>query len=108
MPMDWEDAKKFCADLGKKKHHGQHYELPTIQQLASVLDYTQIQPALTLGVFSNVLPPPFYWSATPPVGGEGEFAFVVDISLGFVTGSKTDLEHGVWCVRRDKNAHADW
>jgi hypothetical protein len=41
------EAIEFCATLDKG--HGKAYELPSIQQLVSVLDYTEYSPALTPG-----------------------------------------------------------
>ena len=103
-PMTQEEAVAFCADLNKG--YGQKYELPSIQQLVSVLDYTQISPALTPDVFSNVLS--FgYWSATL-VKDASSVAWFVVVDSGRVQGEDVGGFFLVWCVRRDKDAHADW
>jgi len=97
--MNHADAVAFCADLGKG--YGHQYELPSVQQLVSVLDYGVFNPALTPGVFSNVLSL-FYWSATTSAENSG-FAWDVSLSNGVVFNSdKVNDERHVWCVRRGK------
>jgi len=106
--MSHGDALAFCLALDKGD--GQVYELPSVQQLVSVLDYTERDPALTPGVFSNVRSD-FYWSATPVAGLKGfEFKFLVGVggSNGWVIEDNRLNGWFVWCVQRDKDAHADW
>ena len=66
--MTQPNAIAFCEALGKEKGHGQVYELPSIQQLVSVLDYGKNNPAVDLAVFDNVISS-LYWSASPFAGG---------------------------------------
>jgi len=109
LTMSQPDAISFCANLGKEKGHGQVYELPSVQQLVSVLDYALVSPALTPDVFSNVLSA-FYWSATS-VALMTDNAWVVSVGNGNIFNLfDKDLEDlaFVWCVRRGKDAHADW
>ena len=106
MPMNWEDAKQFCADLGKTKGHGQVYELPSVQQLQDVLDYTRINPALTPGVFSN-MQSAGYWSATLRAESPRD-VWRVSAFGGTVGYDRKANPRLVWCVRGGKEAHADW
>ena len=105
MPMEQGEAIAFCATLGKG--HGQVYELPSVQQLVSVLDYTQEFPALTPGVFTNVVPNSAYWSASP-FASAGMVAWGVSVGNGFLGVGGMSDPNFVWCVRRDKDAHAAW
>jgi len=99
--MNHAEALAFCLALDKG--HGQKYELPSVQQLVSVLDYTQSNPALTPGVFSNVQSST-YWSATLfalfPTDAWNVFVFNGDVSF-----NDTATDFFVWCVRRGKDAH---
>ena len=75
------------------------WRLPTIQELASLLDPTQANPALTSGhPFSNVVITDLYWSATP-----GDPQYSVNFGgNGAVTeggGGGGDGKNVVWCVR---------
>ena len=94
--MNYQKAVAFCAALDKG--HGPVYELPSIQQLLSVLDYTENAPVVTPGVFSNVQLAT-YWSATlfadNPTG-----AWAVRVITGFVDVSTLSPRLFVWCVRR--------
>ena len=105
-PMTQPQAIAFCETLDKG--HGPVYELPSIQQLGSVLDYTIAPPGpvVDTGVFTNVLPT-VYWSGTPfaAPGGEG---WGVDLGVGDVGFNDTSSQVFVWCVRRDHDSYADW
>jgi len=105
-PMTQPNAIAFCENLGKEKGHGQVYELPSIQQLVSVLDYGEIDPAVDLNVFSNVISN-IYWSATL-VKDAPSVAWRVIVDAGRVAGDDVGGFALVWCVRRGKDAHADW
>ena len=74
------------------------WRLPTIQELASLVDLTQSNPALPLGnPFSNVQTN--YWSATTGAPDTGR-TWVVDFENGFPRDtSKTLRARFVWCVR---------
>jgi len=63
-PFDWEGAQLHCNQLSKGNRYG--WRLPTIQELASLMDPSQSNPVLPSGhPFSNVqLQMSKYWSAT--------------------------------------------
>ena len=98
------EAKEFCANLNKG--HNSKYELPSIQQLVSVLDYGVNDPALTPGVFDNFALNVF-WSASPFVG-PGDSGWALQLNRGQAFTARTNTKNFVWCVRRDQDAHADW
>ena len=103
--MNQAAAIAFCETLDKE--HGQRYQLPTMAQLLSVLDYGEFDSALTPDIFSNVLPE-FYWSASPFAGPAVENGWEVTFFNGQVRFRSQNFPNFVWCVRRDKDAHADW
>jgi Protein of unknown function (DUF1566) len=94
-----EDAHLHCNTLLVGNRFG--WRLPTIQELASLIDPTQANPALPLGhPFTNIATDDLYWSATtgttiPPYsvgfGGNGE--------VTFGGGGGGDASNHVWCVR---------
>ena len=96
---DWFTAVRVCTSqtLGNRKG----WRLPTIQELASLVDQTNSGPALpTSHPFVNVsLAPEGYWSATTDAGNLG-LAWGVEFNTG-------DIFHGqtkagaifVWCLR---------
>jgi hypothetical protein len=93
------DAHLHCNTLVIGNRFG--WRVPTIQELASLIDPTQANPSLPLGnPFTNIHTDDLYWSATtspinPPYsvgfGGNGEVTFG-----GGGGGNGSNL---VWCVR---------
>ena len=101
----WIGANSRCIQLSKGDRFA--WRLPTIQELSSLLDPTQAEPALPSGhPFQNVQfgAPDFYWSATftstLPVGN---FAWGLSFGPGRVDGifTRSALTIGLfsWCVR---------
>ena len=92
----WLDTQRSCnrKTVGNRKG----WRLPTTQELASLVDPTQSNPALPAGhPFSNVQSS-FYWSATTLATNSSE-AWDVTFDRGGV--SDGDKGNGVffWCVR---------
>ncbi len=94
---DWVSASTQCVKLSKGGRKG--WRLPTIQDLESLIDVTQSNPALPSGhPFSNVQSSA-YWSASTLAFGSTN-AWVVGFSSGGVNG--VDKSSGLflaWCVR---------
>jgi uncharacterized protein DUF1566 len=97
------DAHAHCNTALVGNRFG--WRLPTIQELASLIDPTQANPALTSGhPFSNVngTTNDCYWSATPAFGGTEPPWSVNFGNNGLVTfggcGSG-DGKNLCWCVR---------
>src|SRR5262249_48036459 len=99
-PVSWFDALIHCYALEVGRRKG--WRLPTIEELASLVDTSQPAPTPPAGnPFSNVQSSSAYWSATTNAGNSS-FAWVVDFNLGVVN---EDFKPGmfpldfVWCVR---------
>ena len=93
----WEAAQFRCNPLTTGNRLG--WRIPTIQELASLVDPTQSNPTLPSGhPFSSVQSSP-YWSATAFAGdtnGAWELNFL-NGSMGLE--SKDGFHNFVWCVR---------
>lgn len=89
-------AKAHCMNLSVGNRKG--WKLPTIQELASLVDLS-VSPTLPSGhPFTDVQVSSFYWSATTSaVATNG--ARAVRFSDGFVSNGGTGLDLFVWCVR---------
>ena len=105
LQQTWENAQVSCNLNRVGNRLG--WRLPTVQELASLVDPTQSNPALPAGhPFSNVQfsgSPPFsyYWSATSGAGSlnNSNAWMVLFYDQGGVTDDAKTLFHFVWCVR---------
>ncbi len=90
-------AASHCNQLTTGSRLG--WRLPTLQELASLVDPTQSDPSLPSGhPFSNVQSSA-YWSATTLAGSSG-IAWAVDFSVGAVNNLfAKGFSNPVWCVR---------
>ena len=93
---NWSGALAHCYQLEVGGRKG--WRLPTIEELASLVDTSQPAPTLPAGhPFSNVQSSD-YWSAT--TDASGPFAWDVDFVDGHVSsGDKSFAFFFVWCVR---------
>jgi len=92
----WYDAIVYCTSLTKGGRNGWH--LPTIEQLASLLDMSVDSPKLPEGhPFLGVLPHA-YWSATTDASN-GNLALSVGFNRGLVFSFDKTALRRVWCVR---------
>jgi hypothetical protein len=99
----WFNALLHCYQLEVGGRKG--WRLPTIEELASLVDTSQANPSLPLGhPFSNVqLQSSIYWSATTDAS-DASLAWGVNFSNGFVSPGgggffKSNAAAFVWCVR---------
>ena len=94
----WLDTQRSCnrKTVGNRKG----WRLPTTQELASLVDPTQSNPALPAGhPFSNVQSS-FYWSATTSAASLGGVAaWAVSFNDGDVDAGGKLNAFFVWCVR---------
>lgn len=111
-PATWIEARQGC--LGNTSGGRAGWRLPSIEELASLVDPTVAFPGPTLPdghPFVVFLPSPidpfsFYWTATTradfPMTGNTTTAWIVSFGNGFLGGAslKTDTLL-VWCVRGD-------
>jgi len=86
------DALVHCTGLGGG------YRLPEIQELHSVLDYAEFNPALTPGVFSNINVLGFYWSATSRAANS-DHAWLIRAETPNVPSAPKTYSFNAWCVR---------
>ena len=101
--FSWSNAQKWCNQLKLGNRMGWH--LPTIQELASLVDPSQSNPALPAGNPFIDVNSSDYWSATT-VATDTSFAWFVYFGVSaamdhvFSNRDKTDSTHNfVWCVR---------
>jgi hypothetical protein len=95
---DWNEATRFCFMLATGGRFG--WGLPTLQELASLMDPTSSNPALPSGhPFSNVQNS-LYWSATS-LDSDPTWANIINMAdHTFVLAHKTNPAYGYkWCVR---------
>ena len=92
----WSDARLECMSRTVSGRKG--WRLPSVNELTSLLDMTNTDPALPTGhPFSNVLPS-HYWSAT--TGAEiPTLAWDTHFGNGQVTRNTKSSYVFVWCVR---------
>jgi hypothetical protein len=99
-PLHWASAQQVCNSFEIGGRLGWH--LPTLQELASMVDRTQSNPSLPSGhPFQNVQSSgsSAYWSATTLLG-DNDFAWAVFFGSGNVGGGhKTLTNLFIWCVR---------
>jgi hypothetical protein len=98
--VNWSDASIHCVGLSKGGRKG--WRLPTIQDLASLIDPSVPPPGPTLPAghpFSNVLTSSVYWSAST-FAHNASLAWRVDFSFGDVPVDFKDVVGDLaWCVR---------
>jgi hypothetical protein len=95
----WSSAGDYCAALNLGNHSG--WRLPTLDELASLVDLSQQSPALPVNhPFSNIKDyQGWYWSSTTPPNNSSE-AYFVDMSNGDeYSFSKLGYLGLAWCVR---------
>ena len=102
----WTDAALICANkiVGNRKG----WRLPSIPELASLIDPTVVPPGPTLPVghpFTNVQSSQEkgYWSATT-MGFSTALAWHAFFYNGAVTGNGKLVTDFIWCVRGPMNA----
>jgi Protein of unknown function (DUF1566) len=93
--LTWESAQVACLTKNVGGRRG--WKLPSIQELASLVDPTASSPELPAGhPFTNVQSSD-YWSAT--TSANSDTAWVVFFNDGFVGGDHKSITVYVWCVR---------
>ena len=96
--MIWADAKTYCSSLG--------FRLPTIKELASLVDLTVTSGATINQTAFPGAPATTFWTSSPYAGSSGS-VWIVDFSYGYSSlfnggdsgyGGVGD-DHSVRCVR---------
>jgi hypothetical protein len=92
----WASAQSHCNTSGVGNRKG--WRLPTLQELASLVDPTATSPGPTLPAgHPFTAQGDIYWSATSDI--PGIFAWFVNFLNGSVTSAEKIGNEFVWCVR---------
>src|SRR3954462_11309946 len=59
-PFTWDDANKYCGGL---KIGGMDWRLPSLKELATIIDETRVTPCIDRVTFPNP-PAKFFWTAS--------------------------------------------
>lgn len=99
---DWEDSISYCENLvtGILGFTYTDWRLPNINEMLSLIDRGEINPALPDGhPFGS--PPNFpYWTSTAyAVGSPSLIAWIVEMANGTVRTEDKDFSYYAWCVR---------
>jgi hypothetical protein len=101
-PTTWLNARSGCINKSVGAVQRKGWRLPSINELASLLDPNHSSPALPPNhPFLNVQSA-IYWSATtytPTSAGEPPLAWAVELNTGGVGFESKENENRVWCVR---------
>ncbi len=98
----WTNTLKYCfeKEVGGRKG----WRMPTIEELASIIDMTQPAPKIPADLKELILYVPdtrYYYSMTTKAWLDGglDDALIVDFGDGTVTEASKEEEFNVWCVR---------
>jgi hypothetical protein len=98
----WLNVAFVCHHLGSgvfaTKMNRIGWRLPSVEELASLVDQTQTNPALPLGHPFLGVQNGAYWAATT-VEGSAQDAYFVDFSTGTVDVDTKSHVRFYWCVR---------
>ena len=89
----WDEAREITSDFGGYSD----WRLPTIQELVSLVDYTQHNPAIDEKAFPNQ-PCSVVWSGSPDAGGTN-YAWAVYFEVGDVYYHFRNYNNAVRLVR---------
>ena len=100
--QNWADA---CAHCYRKKLGGRKgWRLPTIEELSSLVDPSNVSPSLPNGCPFSGVRSYYYWSATTDASSE-EDAWYIAFAAGYVGKGNKETESYVWCVRGGNGNH---
>ena len=92
----WAGAATYCDGLVLA---GQaDWRLPRLIELASIVDYGHVSPAINPMVFPYLVGNQLTWSSSP-AAWDPDLAWVVDFGLGTTSGELITATHRVRCVR---------
>jgi Protein of unknown function (DUF1566) len=94
----WQDAMNYCCNISIANRKG--WRLPTVEELASLVDTQQSNPALPSGHQFDQVQSFNYWSSTT-CAGDTSGAWTVHLSVGLVLYGTKDYGYYVWPVRSD-------
>ena len=88
--LTWKDAIQACKDLNFAGH--KDWRLPTVEELASLVDYSKREPAIDTKVFPDTKSS-WYWSSTPLAGNDGVAWYVYFYGGGVDDGYKSSRHY---------------
>jgi hypothetical protein len=92
----WADAKSYCASAAVSAILGGTGRLPTIKELATIVDYANF-PRIDATAFPGTLGV-YFWTSTAKLGST-TFAWIIDFSQGPMTINAVTDMLDVRCVR---------
>ena len=95
--LNWASASRHCVRLSLGGRKG--WRLPTIQDLASLIDPTQSNPSLPAGHPFTVQSGSLYWSVSSSAKFDTGAWYVYFGNGGVGSADKSDLANYAWCVR---------
>lgn len=94
--LNWEQAKALTSNLAGQTD----WRLPTVQELDSLMDYTQSTNTINRQVFPESAPVPVWSSTTAASANDTSFAWASNFQYGGLMAShKLNEAHGVRLVR---------
>lgn len=88
-------AKEYCSELTLGGYN--HWRLPTLTELLTIVDYTKYKPAL-LKEFEHVNKDTIYWTSTPYVRSSDEY-WGVNFKDGATSNATETYDRYVRCVK---------
>jgi hypothetical protein len=98
--IGWAEAKVYCAGNAPGLP-GTGWRLPGINELLSIVDRKEYEPAIDPAAFPNIPALPAFWSGTPFKLGPSGMTWVVHFTAGNSVPSETAKYVGLYvrCVR---------
>jgi hypothetical protein len=93
----WADAKAYCASASVSAILGGIGHLPTIKELATIVDYSANPPKIDLTAFPGT-PAEYFWTSTVRLGST-TLAWIIDFDQGPTNYDVVTDMNDVRCVR---------
>ena len=92
--MSHADAVAYCAELNL---NGNAWRLPSVNELATLVDQRTVSPAIDTATFPDTAPNHYYWSQTEWAGSDPDLPWGLNYNDGYSGHGRDDLL--VRCVR---------
>jgi hypothetical protein len=92
----WADANMYCAGLGASLG-GTGWRLPTLDELKTIVDDSQVNPSIDSTAFPST-PPSRFWSSSSLADSPSD-AWVVVFNVGLASKNDVSYTNFVRCVR---------
>ncbi len=93
-------AAAYCNNLFLyyNNNYNLDWRLPSIEEIQTLVDYSQVTPSATEGIFQHIFWDNYYWSSTAYAGYTG-YAWIVDFYYGDSANYNKGTNYYVRCVR---------